>query len=92
MPSDLASQANILKRKVEKIFRNMEQPALRAQTKGRIDAGRLYKAAMGELDFFAKKQIVPESEWCAYFLCDNSGSMGNGIGSKRYHALVPRLL
>ena len=86
MPSDLASQANILKRKVEKIFRNMEQPALRAQTKGRIDAGRLYKAAMGELDFFAKKQIVPESEWCAYFLCDNSGSMGNGIGSKRYHA------
>ena len=88
MPSDIASKADITKRKIEKIFKNMEIPAMKAQEKGKIDPSRLFKLAMGEMDCFKRKQIAPECEWAAYFLCDNSGSMGNGIYSKRYYACM----
>ena len=85
--SELASEANVLKRKVDKIFNNMESPTMRAQNKGSIDPGRLFKLAMGEMDCFKKKQTIQQSDWCAYFLLDNSGSMGPGYdGDKKYYA------
>lgn len=85
--SELASEANVLKRKVDKIFNNMESPTRRAQNKGTIDPGKLFKLAMGEIDCFKKKQTTQQSDWCAYFLLDNSGSMGPGLeGDKKYYA------
>ena len=78
MPFELKGQANVLKRKIHKIFKNMEKPVLRGRRSGKIDPSDLYKAAINEMDFFVKKAQVPEFDGCAYFLADNSGSMGWG--------------
>ena len=83
MPADLESRANVLKRKIQKIFRNREKPALRSQKSGRMDNGFLYKLAMNEMDVFCKKQKTEEFDGCCYILMDNSGSMGDGRYSKR---------
>lgn len=85
IPADILGEANTLKRKVRKLFENMQQPALRCQKTGRIDAGNIYKVAMNQMDFFAKKQKVSQFDGCCYILQDNSGSMGDGPRSKRYY-------
>ncbi len=85
MPAELTYRARNLKRKIEKIFMSREVPSLRGQNQGRIDAAKIYKLAMNQMDFFRKKQKSEKFEGCCYILLDNSGSMGNGSGSKRYY-------
>ena len=75
MPFELKGQANVLKRKVEKIFHNMQKPILRGRRTGQLDATMAYKLAMNQMDCFMKKGEVSEFDGCAYFLADNSGSM-----------------
>lgn len=75
MPFELKGQANVLKRKVEKVFHNMQKPALRGRRAGQLDAAMAYKLAMNQMDCFMKKGEVSEFDGCAYFLADNSGSM-----------------
>ena len=75
MPFELKGQANVLKRKVEKIFHNMQKPILRGRRTGQLDAAMAYKLAMNQMDCFMKKGEVSEFDGCAYFLADNSGSM-----------------
>lgn len=75
MPFELKGQANVLKRKVEKIFHNMQKPILRGRRTGQLDAAMAYKLAMNQMDCFMKKGGVSEFDGCAYFLADNSGSM-----------------
>lgn len=75
MPFELKGQANVLKRKVEKIFHNMQKPILRGRRTGQLDAAMAYKLAMNQMDCFMKKGEVSEFDGCTYFLADNSGSM-----------------
>lgn len=75
MPFELKGQANVLKRKVEKIFHNMQKPILRGRRTGQLDAAMAYKLAMNQMDCFMKKGEVSEFDGCAYFLADNLGSM-----------------
>lgn len=76
MPFELKGQANVLKRKIEKVFHNMQKPVLRGRRAGQLDAAMAYKLAMNQMDCFMKKGEVSEFDGCAYFLADNSGSMG----------------
>ena len=84
-PVDLSAQGNVLKRKIERLFRNRITPSLRGQKRGRLDGRLLYKITMGEGEVFSKKQTSDEFDGCCYLLIDNSGSMGNGRESKRYY-------
>ena len=85
MPTDILARAKNLKRKVEKIFKSQDIPSLRGQSKGKIDAPKVYKLAMNQMDFFKRNQQMEPFEGCTYLLMDNSGSMGNGKGSTRYY-------
>ena len=85
MPFELQGRATVFKRKIQKLFKNQETPCTRGQKTGRIDAPSIYKLAMNEMDFFVRKGQSQNFDGCAYFLADNSGSMGYGNGSKRYH-------
>ena len=85
LPVEIQSLANIMKRKVERIFRNRKRPSMRGQRKGKIDAGRLYKLPMSQMDIFKQKEIVNRFDGCCYILQDNSGSMGDDKWSKRYY-------
>lgn len=85
MPVELNGMAKTLKRKVEKIFKNQESPLIRGQKAGSLDVANLYKLPLGQVDLFQKKALDNEFDGCCYLLMDNSGSMGNGKGSKRYH-------
>ena len=85
MPVELLSRARNLKRKVERIFKSQDAPTLRGQTKGRIDAPKVFKLAMNQMDFFKRHQQADPFEGSVYILMDNSGSMGGGRLSKRYY-------
>lgn len=85
MPAELNGMAKTLKRKIDKIFRNQESPLIRGQKAGTLDIANLYKLPMGQIDLFQKKAEDNEFDGCCYFLMDNSGSMGDGINSKRYY-------
>lgn len=85
MPVELLSRARNLKRKVEKIFKSQDAPTLRGQNKGKIDAHKVYKLVMNQMDFFKRQQQADPFEGCVYILMDNSGSMGCGRLSKRYY-------
>lgn len=85
MPFELQGKAVVFKRKIQKLFKNQESPCVRGQKSGRIKATDIYKLAINEMDFFARNGRTAEFDGCAYFLADNSGSMGYGKGSKRYH-------
>lgn len=87
MPMELHGKGNTLKHKIEKIFKNQESPLIRGQKSGTLDVANLYKFPLGQMDLFYKKAETNEFDGCSYFLMDNSGSMGNGQGSKRYHCL-----
>ena len=65
-----------------------QAPRLRSQKNGKLDASFVYKIAMGQMDAFARIRQADEFDGCAYFLLDNSGSMGNGRNSKRYHCAM----
>lgn len=86
MPYDLQVRADKFANDVEELFRNQEIPQVRCVNTGKIDAANIYKLGMNMIDCFEQEQEVPEFDGCAYFLCDNSGSMGYGNGSKRYLA------
>ena len=86
MPFDLQVRADKFSNDIEDLFKNQEIPQIRCVNTGKIDAANIYKLGMNMIDCFEQEQESPEFSGCAYFLCDNSGSMGYGKGSKRYYA------
>lgn len=83
MPADLQGRASNFEREIEKLFENQKAPNVRGRRSGKVDARSIYKMAIRELDLYEKKTKDPEFDGCAYFLEDNSGSMGYGRCSKR---------
>ncbi len=83
MPVDLQSRADAFARKIDRLFHDQIKPVIRGHQSGNIDPVNIYKLVMGQTDFYTKKGQTPEFDGCAYFLGDNSGSMGYGAGSKR---------
>jgi hypothetical protein len=86
MPYDLQVRADKFANDIEELFKNQQMPQLRCVDTGKIDAAAIYKLGLNMIDCFEQDQEDPEFSGCAYFLCDNSGSMGYGKGSKRYYA------
>ena len=86
MPYDLQVRADKFAKDIEELFKNQETPLLRCVETGKIDPSAIYKLGLNMIDCFEQDQEAPEFSGCAYFLCDNSGSMGRGMGSKRYYA------
>ena len=86
MPADLQQRSDTFAATVDELFQNEEAPVIRSMNGGKMDAAGIYKLGMGSIDCFEKDSDTDEFSGCAYFLCDNSGSMGYGLGSKRYYA------
>lgn len=85
MPIEISGPAKKLKRSIEKLLHNQEAPELRSQKSGLLDSHDLAKLAMNQLDIYTKPAQISEFDGCAYILMDNSGSMEDGIGSKRWY-------
>ena len=86
LPFALQKKGSSLKRKMEEILRNKQQPDRRGMRSGSIDGTRLYKLISSETTCFKKRGEKNKPDVAGYLLMDNSGSMGNGTGSTRYHA------
>ena len=86
MPYDLQVRADKFEKDIEDLFHNQEVPEVRCMNTGKIDPAGIYKLGLNMIDCFEQEMDAPEFSGCAYFLCDNSGSMGYGIGTKRYYA------
>ena len=86
MPYDLQVRADKFANDIEELFHNQEIPEVRCMNNGKIDPSGIYKLGLNMIDCFEQDQESPEFSGCTYFLCDNSGSMGYGAGSKRYYA------
>lgn len=87
MPIDIYGPAKKLKKKVEKILHNQETPELRSQKAGILDSHDLAKLAMNQLDIYMKPAQDIEFDGCAYILMDDSASMGDYEGSKRWYCI-----
>lgn len=86
LPSELEARSRTFKKKVDSFFKNKESLAITGKKSGSLDGANVYKLAMNRIDCFYKKGIKTQFEGACYILCDNSGSMGNGVGSKRHEA------
>lgn len=86
LPYGLEKKGASLRRKMEEILRNKEEPNRRGVRSGSIDGTRLYKLISSETTIFKKRGEKTKPDVCGYLLMDNSGSMGNGPGSTRYYA------
>lgn len=86
LPAALQSEADTFAREVEKLFIRDMTPSVKGMTSGTIDPTRLWHLATHQFDCFEKKQQDKIREKAVYVLLDNSGSMGYGRESKRWHA------
>ncbi len=86
MPYDLQVRADKFANDIDELFHNQDIPEVRCMNTGKIDPSGIYKLGLNMIDCFEQEKESPEFSGCAYFLCDNSGSMGRGKGSKRYFA------
>lgn len=83
-PFSLQNKGNALKRKIKSIFKARKQPDQRAMRSGRIDPSRLTSLIFSDPTIFTRKGEERDPEAAIYILQDNSGSMGDYEGSKRY--------
>lgn len=86
LPRDLQTEANSMKKKIEKILKNRSTPSVRGMKNGRLDKSFIYKLPMGQMDIFSKKGKPSECDASLFVLKDDSGSMGQEEGSKRYYS------
>ena len=86
LPFELAGRAEKFTHDIEKLLHNQQEPYVRGRMSGMLDSGKLSKLLMKQGDFYKKQGKIPEFNGCGYILMDNSGSMGNGRGSKREYA------
>jgi len=87
MPQILRQRAEAFADKLKTVFERENIPETTERLSGSVNTNDLYKLAIGELDFWKRNEEEGEIDACAYFLCDNSGSMGHGEESKREYAL-----
>ena len=83
-PFSLQNKGNALKRKIKNIFKARKQPNQRAMRSGRVDSSRLTSLIFSDPAIFTRKGEERDPEAAIYILQDNSGSMGDYAGSKRY--------
>ena len=86
LPGDINMLAEIFKKKTDLYFKNMQTIAIKGKRTGSLDSANVHKLAMKQVNCFYKKAINFEFSGACYILCDNSGSMGYGVGSKRHEA------
>lgn len=86
LPADINATAEMFKKKIDVFFKNMQTIAIRGKKNGSLDSSNIHKLAMKQVNCFYKKAINFEFSGACYILCDNSGSMGYGVGSKRHEA------
>lgn len=87
MPNALENRARKFAHELERIFEAENIPAIENRLSGSLNTKEVYKLAIGELDFWKREEEEGDLDTVAYFLCDNSGSMGYGRESKREYAL-----
>ena len=83
-PFSLQNKGSALKRKIKNIFKARKQPDQRAMRSGRVDSSRLTSLIFSDPAIFTRKGEERDPEAAIYILQDNSGSMGDYAGSKRY--------
>lgn len=86
LPAVLQHKGDILHKKIEKYFKSLQSPSIRYRTNGTLDKGGIARLAKNKINVFKKNNKNKLRKGCVYILIDNSGSMGNGRGSKRYMA------
>lgn len=86
MPANLELEASHFRSQIDELFRNKQKPDIRDRKTGRMDGSRIAKLAMHQIDVYKKVRQSDEFDGVAYFLLDNSGSMGMGYQSKRWYA------
>lgn len=86
IPFSLENRSEHFAQEIKELFEREEKPLIKGINAGHLDSKNIFKLALGRIDCFEKKDEADEIDACAYFLLDNSGSMGNGHGSKRYWA------
>lgn len=86
MPANLELEAAHFRQQIDELFRNKRKPDIRDRKTGRMDGSRITKLAMHQIDVYKKVRQSDEFDGVAYFLLDNSGSVGNGFQSKRWYA------
>lgn len=86
LPASLEGQADTFKKEVEKLYIRDKAPVTKGMHSGTADPSALWKLAIRQLDIFEKKQEDKPRSKAVYVLLDNSGSMGRGRLSKRWHA------
>ena len=84
METEIGWRATTFARKIARFFQNLLTPTSRKLTNGSIDSRNLSELAMKGSKYYYKKAKSKRFSGCAYFLMDNSGSMGYGHQSKRY--------
>lgn len=86
LPVMLEKKGSSLRRKIEEVLKNKQQPDRRGMRSGTIDGTRLCKLIESETTIFKKRGEKNKPDVAGFLLLDNSGSMGNDIGSTRYYA------
>lgn len=75
LPVEIKNEGSRFRKEVEKIFRNKETYNLRAQKKGVLDTGNLWKFGVKDYNIFMKKGAPITTDYVAFVLQDGSGSM-----------------
>lgn len=75
LPVEIKHEGSRFRKEVEKIFRNKETYNLRAQKKGVLDTGNLWKFGVKDYNLFMKKGTPITTDYVAFVLQDGSGSM-----------------
>lgn len=86
LPADVQAEADMFRKKIERLYQKRDVERMTGRKSGRLDVNSFWELKAGRCDVFMKKKEEEERDYCVYILLDNSGSMGNGWGSKRYTA------
>lgn len=84
LPVRLKVRGDSFKRKIEEKLKSKQMPKRRGQKAGSVDASRLSRLAMKQIDCFKKRSKSQKPDCCTYILIDHSGSMW---GEKTEYAL-----
>lgn len=86
LPPILQAKGDALHKKIHRYFQGLKTPTVRYRTNGRLDKGGIARLAKNKINVFMKNSSNAMRKGCVYILIDNSGSMSDGQGSKRYKA------
>ncbi len=88
MPPVLCMEIQKMQKQLEPYLRKKKAKKLRNRYSGSLDSEKVGMLAANQIDIFKESKINKGVSACALLMVDNSGSMGHGKGSKRYHANI----